>query len=74
MIKIKITIMNTYFNFIKPTFKQQIYLITLFLFMVVIKIIFLHDIQFIHLFSGYLGYWVGSTCEYLYCKYKGYVD
>lgn len=66
--------MRTYFEFIRPNFRNMTLLDSLFLLLVVVKLFFVKDLNWFFVFSGYITYWVVTSIGYLWSKYKGYVD
>lgn len=66
--------MKTYFEFIRPNFRNLIILDVVFLLLVTIKLFFIQDFPWIIVFSGYITFWVVTSIGYLWSKYKGYVD
>lgn len=66
--------MRTYLQFIRPNFRNLIILDVFFLLLVVVKLVFVKDLNWFFVFSSYITYWVVTTIGYLWSKYKGYVD
>jgi hypothetical protein len=66
--------MKTYFEFIRPNFRNLIILDVVFLLLVTIKLFFIQDFPWIFVFLGYITFWVVASIGYLWGKYKGYIN